>query len=361
MGNKSSKGISKEKMDKRIQIFFEDLNQDLKNTDIYESMISQRNNFQNLENSQFLNNSTLFNSILRDSVRNNDFNISKVSKSSKKSKKIKDSGIKSEKQEEKDKKKAEKYNSKAKVYFSSKKYFKALKYYKKSFKLNPDTKYTNNIARCFLKLKRPDASIEAMSISIFIAPYDFDMYRLAGIFAFNQFKKSLKLEDGYQCEDFFRNAYEIEPNSSNSFNYFLSRKMIYLVKQQKLEKEKKELIDYLNSNKFSSEEINQNFLKETFFSKEIKSPKYLFCCITLDLMKDPIITPFGYSYEKKEFMEWCKTSGHKDPMTNKWFWSKQLLVDNKVLKRYTDKFLRKNPWVFESDTENNDWLTFEFL
>ena len=364
MGNKPAKETKDQKMDRRIKTYFKDLNSDLQSSDMYQSFVSVRDHRHILENSQFLQDSMVFNSLIKDKLEESDFHISGRSIDLEQSEALpppepRPSATDHEKMK-KNEVKAEEYNSKAKKFFKKEKYFKALKFYKKSFKIQQICKYTNNIARCFYKLDRPDASMEAMCISIFISPYNFENYRLAGIFSFHQFKKTRKMEDAYQCQDYLRNAWEIEANEKNNFNYFQVRKMIFLIKQRDLEDEKQELLSYLDSShRFSREECSR-FLKQTYFNRDNKSPKYLFCCITLDLMREPVITPMGYSYEKSKFLEWCQTAGCKDPMTNRLFWSMTRVVENKALKRYSERFIRMHPWAFESDIGNDDWTSYEF-
>lgn len=361
MGTKSSKAISKEKMDRRIKKYFTDLNSDFQSSTLYQSILTNNPKVEQLNNSQFLENSELFNSILKEQFSQRDFLISTKSIRIEESQKLQDSKKPEQKKEAKKLKKAEEYNKRAKKYFQKNKYFKALIYYKKSFKLEQNPKYTTNIARCFLKLERPDASLEAMSISIIISPYDFDGYRLAGIFAFHQFRKSRRLSDSYICLDLFQNAFDIEKSFKNRFNYYLARKMVYLEKQKANQDEKKELLEYMKYSEEESKSADKDFLKQTFYSQKSTPPKFLFCPITLEYIEKPIITPMGNSYEKKEFLEWCRTGDFKDPVSNRVFYSISQLAENKHLKKYASKYIKKYPSIFDSFTGGNDWENYEFL
>jgi tetratricopeptide (TPR) repeat protein len=361
MGGKGSKPISKQKMDRKIKKYFSELETDFQNSTLFHSILQSNRNIEDINNSNFLQNSALFSSIMKNNTSQRDFVLSNESKKLEESEVINEPLNSSTQKKTKSQKKAEKYNNKAMKKFKKQKYFEALKAYLKSFKYEKNSKYTTNIARCFLKLERPDASIRAMRISICISPYDDDLYRLAGIFAFRQFKVSQNIQDCYVSLDFFNNAFEVDPSVKNKHNYFLARKMVFLVKQKDTEDEKKELLNYLDLAGNSEETTNRSLLKPTYYSLKKQPYKFLFCPITLEFIENPVTTPIGNSYEKKEFLEWCENGGCKDPITNRMFYSTTQLAPNHHLKRYAGKFIRKHPWVFDSFTGGDDWRDFNFI
>ena len=60
--------------------------------------------------------------------------------------------------------------------------------------------------------------------------------------------------------------------------------------------------------------------------KEEPIPNEFLCPISLNIMKDPVLTSDGHTYERKQIERWLKTSKSKrSPMTNKKLTSKRLI------------------------------------
>jgi len=75
-------------------------------------------------------------------------------------------------------------------------------------------------------------------------------------------------------------------------------------------------------------------------------PDALYGKISFDIMKDPVITPSGASYEREHIMEHLGRRGHFDPMTLQPLKPQQLIA-NYGLKEMIDDFIEHNPWVLE--------------
>jgi STIP1 family protein 1 len=255
---------------------------------------------------------------------------------------------------------AEKINESAKLLFRKMKYQEAILEYQKAFKFHNNSKYLTNMAKCYLKMNQPLLSVECMLVSVSLSPNDDNLQRLGGIFAFEEFKQRKDMEMMYTCEEFMRNAFEINENHLNTHNYLLSRKIIFLVKQNKNFLEKNELCHYLKSKNILSDQKQNKLLKSTYFDEQLTYPEFLTCSITLEVLRDPVLTPCGYSYERKELEEWCRASGCKDVMTSRPFESLDKLVRNKALAGVIRKFLKNNPWALDTGMEGDEWELFKF-
>lgn len=61
-------------------------------------------------------------------------------------------------------------------------------------------------------------------------------------------------------------------------------------------------------------------------------------------MSDPVITPSGITYDRKDIEEHLQRVGHFDPVTRTNLTSEQL-VPNLALKEVIDTFLLENEWA----------------
>ncbi|KAK2571952.1 E3 ubiquitin-protein ligase CHIP [Acropora cervicornis] len=75
-------------------------------------------------------------------------------------------------------------------------------------------------------------------------------------------------------------------------------------------------------------------------------PDYLCGRISFELMKDPVITPSGITYDRKHIEEHLQRVGHFDPVTRTDLKQEQL-SPNLVMKEVIDAFITDNEWVVE--------------
>ncbi|VDP28904.1 unnamed protein product [Soboliphyme baturini] len=68
--------------------------------------------------------------------------------------------------------------------------------------------------------------------------------------------------------------------------------------------------------------------------------------ISFDIMLDPVITPSGITYDRKDIMEHLQRVGHFDPVTRAPLQSDQL-IPNLALKEAIDHFLKDNEWAID--------------
>lgn len=256
--------------------------------------------------------------------------------------------------------KAEKLNEEAKIKFRQSQYDEAIKLYEEAFRHNNNSKYLVNMAKCYYKQQQTVISVELMNMALKLSPNDDNLQRLAAIFAFEEFKKFEDPKMLYYCEELMRNALDINSTELNLHNYFLVRKIIFLIKENQRFLEKNELIYFFESKNFDGDKIKSNFMKPTYFDSKLSYPEFITCSITLEIIKDPVTTPCGYTYEKKDFEEWCSKVGCKDVMTNRTFDSLDRLAKNKKLYKFIEKYLKKHQWAVDTGQWGDDWKLYQF-
>ncbi|KAM7424837.1 STIP1 y and U box-containing protein 1, partial [Porites harrisoni] len=93
-------------------------------------------------------------------------------------------------------------------------------------------------------------------------------------------------------------------------------------------------------------ELNSLFKQVDERRKKREVPDYLCGQISFELMKDPVITPSGITYDRKHIEEHLQRVGHFDPVTRSDLKQEQL-SPNLVMKEVIDAFIAENEWVVE--------------
>lgn len=75
-------------------------------------------------------------------------------------------------------------------------------------------------------------------------------------------------------------------------------------------------------------------------------PDYLCGKISFDILEDPVITPSGITYERKDIEEHLQRVGHFDPVTRVKL-VKEDLIANFSMKEVIDAFMTDNEWAHE--------------
>ena len=73
-------------------------------------------------------------------------------------------------------------------------------------------------------------------------------------------------------------------------------------------------------------------------------PDYLCGRISFEILKDPVITPYGITYDRKDIQEHLHRVGHFDPVTRETLTADKL-VPNLAMKEVVDAFLLENEWA----------------
>eukprot|EP00042_Codosiga_hollandica_P057737 m.858949 g.858949 ORF g.858949 m.858949 type:complete len:284 (+) comp59665_c0_seq5:933-1784(+) len=89
-------------------------------------------------------------------------------------------------------------------------------------------------------------------------------------------------------------------------------------------------------------------VKEEYQVRNI--PDYVCCKISFEIMKDPVITPSGITYERSVIVEHLRRVGQFDPVSRAPL-TETLLLTNFAIKEVIEEFIKANPWVevFELD------------
>uniref|UniRef100_U5ET79 E3 ubiquitin-protein ligase CHIP n=1 Tax=Corethrella appendiculata TaxID=1370023 RepID=U5ET79_9DIPT len=110
------------------------------------------------------------------------------------------------------------------------------------------------------------------------------------------------------------------------------------VKEKSLEIER-ECDNYTN-------ELNNLFVKIDERRRKREVPDYLCGKISFELLVDPVITPSGMTYERKDIEEHLQRVGHFDPVTRVKLTQDQLIA-NYSMKEVVDAFLQENEWALD--------------
>nr|SVE70588.1 EOG090X0AJZ [Daphnia similis]SVE71214.1 EOG090X0AJZ [Daphnia similis]SVE71846.1 EOG090X0AJZ [Daphnia similis]SVE72472.1 EOG090X0AJZ [Daphnia similis] len=91
-------------------------------------------------------------------------------------------------------------------------------------------------------------------------------------------------------------------------------------------------------------ELNDLFatVDERRMKREV--PDYLCGKISFEIMKDPVITPSGITYDRKDIEEHLQRVGHFDPVTRVKL-TKDQLIPNFSMKEVVDSYLTENEWA----------------
>lgn len=93
-------------------------------------------------------------------------------------------------------------------------------------------------------------------------------------------------------------------------------------------------------------EVNQLFAKLDERRRKREVPDYLCGKISFEIMNEPVITPSGITYDRKDIEEHLQRVGHFDPVTRTPLTQDQL-VPNLAMKEVVDTFVTENPWVLD--------------
>ncbi|GMI73481.1 CARBOXYL TERMINUS OF HSC70-INTERACTING PROTEIN, carboxyl terminus of HSC70-interacting protein [Hibiscus trionum] len=77
-------------------------------------------------------------------------------------------------------------------------------------------------------------------------------------------------------------------------------------------------------------------------------PDYLCCKITLDIFRDPVITPSGVTYERAVILDHLQKVGKFDPITRERLDQSQL-VPNLAIKEAVQAYLDTHGWAYKAD------------
>ncbi|XP_040572382.1 E3 ubiquitin-protein ligase CHIP [Lepeophtheirus salmonis] len=93
-------------------------------------------------------------------------------------------------------------------------------------------------------------------------------------------------------------------------------------------------------------QVNTLFAKVDEKRQKREVPDHLCGKISFEILKEPVITPSGITYDRKDIEEHLQRVGHFDPVTRKKL-SQDQLIPNFAMKEVVDGFLTDNEWALD--------------
>lgn len=90
-------------------------------------------------------------------------------------------------------------------------------------------------------------------------------------------------------------------------------------------------------------ELNSLFAKVDERRTRREVPDYMCGKISFEILKDPVITPSGITYDRRDITEHLERVGHFDPVTRTKL-TQDMLIPNYAMKEVVDDFVAKNEW-----------------
>lgn len=262
-------------------------------------------------------------------------------------------------------------------YFNANKYESAIESYSKAIALNPNvpTYYTNR-ALCYMKCNRWPQAVQDSKAAL-----ERDSGLVKGHFYLGT--SLLELDKLDEAIKHLQSAYELAKKDPGSYyddtissKLRVARKKRFALQEEKRVQEEIDLQTYLNRliledkdrriNKLREDsetydavsddiakveedsdksvaELNSLFAKVDDRRQKRDVPDYLCGKISFEILKDPVITPSGITYDRKDIVEHLERVGHFDPVTRTKL-TQDMLVANYAMKEVVDDFVSKNEW-----------------
>ena len=262
-------------------------------------------------------------------------------------------------------------------YFNANKYESAIESYSKAIALNPNvpTYYTNR-ALCYMKCNRWPQAVQDSKAAL-----ERDNGLVKGHFYLGT--SLLELDKLDEAIKHLQLAFEMAKKDPSSYyddtissKLRVARKKKFALQEEKRVQEEIDLQSYLNRliledkdrkmNKLREEnesydeasgeiakleeqsdksvaELNSLFAKVDERRQTRDVPDYLCGKISFEILKDPVITPSGITYDRKDIVEHLVRVGHFDPVTRTKL-TQDMLVPNYAMKEVVDDFVSSNEW-----------------
>lgn len=262
-------------------------------------------------------------------------------------------------------------------YFNANKYESAIESYSKALALNPNVPtYFTNRALCYMKSNRWAQAVQDSKAAL-----ERDSGLVKGHFYLGS--SLLELDKLDEAIKHLQTAFELAKKDPSSYyddtissKLRMARKKKWTIQEEKRIQEEIELQSYLNrliiedknrrSAKLREEnenydevsgeiatieedsdravaDLNSLFAKVDDRRQKRDVPDYLCGKISFEILKDPVITPSGITYDRKDIVEHLERVGHFDPVTRTKL-TQDMLVPNYAMKEVVDDFVSKNEW-----------------
>ncbi|KAK9057459.1 hypothetical protein SSX86_022294 [Deinandra increscens subsp. villosa] len=136
------------------------------------------------------------------------------------------------------------------------------------------------------------------------------------------------------------------------FKSVSNKKSCELALEEKLVHDLSQKMDGTDEVTYSTSEqlaaLKSVFSKAAEADKPTDVPDYLCCKITLDIFRDPVITPSGLTYERAVILDHLEKVGKFDPITRDSLHPSQL-IPNLAIKEAVGAYLEKHGWAYKMD------------
>lgn len=260
-------------------------------------------------------------------------------------------------------------------FFSARKYEDAISCYSKAIIKSPSTStYFTNRALCYLKLHQWELACQDCRRSL-----DLDASSVKAHFFLGQ--ALLELDSCDEAVKYLQRASDLAKDQKLNFGddiasqLRMARKRRWQQQEEKRLQQENELQIYLNQliirdkdrkvqemkmkgarqmdvdkventhEKYMSE-LNNIFAKNDDKRRKRDVPDYLCGKISFEIMREPVITPSGITYDRRDIEEHLQRVGHFDPVTRTPLTQDQL-IPNLAMKEVVDAFLVENEWALD--------------
>lgn len=274
-------------------------------------------------------------------------------------------------------KSAAEYKENGNQKFQENKFEEAIELYGKAIKLKSDPAYYTNRSLCFIKLKdwtraandckkalevdgrNVKANFFLGKIFYYQGQYEESISMLTRA---HEFAKSQKLNYGDEITAFIRQVrkdkFRIEEEKRINAEIELQSYLNELIEkdvdgrvntllsttENRHDDSITEKIEEIKHDGFiKKEELNSMFAQIDDRRQKRDIPDYLCGKISFELLKDPVVTPSGITYDRADIKEHLSKVGHFDPITRAPLTTDQL-IPNLIMKEVLDEFIVANPW-----------------
>lgn len=272
---------------------------------------------------------------------------------------------------------AEQHKNRGNNFFSDQDYESAIGEYTKAIIKNPNNSvYFTNRAVCYRKLEKWEEVVNDARKAIEIDELSVKGYYFYGL-ALTELKRRLpeaveNLQKGYRLSLSSTKKTDITISDEIRQTLIKAQKLRWQKDRSKMIEEKHELANYLRNlidadrarqlnsatTDVETEDINWHLderlsqvtqvftqLDDLMYGKQ-EVPDCLLDKISFELIQDPVITPNGITYDRREILRHLKSVGEFDPFTREPLKEKDL-IPNLLMKEVIDNFLKDNGWAAE--------------
>merc|ERR1712062_32838 len=236
--------------------------------------------------------------------------------------------------------------------FATRNYDGAIDCYTKAIMKNPSVPhYYTNRALCYLNQKRWPQAITDAKMAL-----ERDQNLVKGHFYLG--KALLEKDNVDEAIKHLQRANDLAREQKLNFGdditiqLRIARKKRWNVQEEKRIQQEIELQTYLNrlilDNRNRSTRIRSitSICQSRRTAKKRDVPDYLCGKISFEILKEPVITPSGITYDRKDIEEHLQRVGHFDPVTRTKLTQDQL-IPNYAMKEVVDSFVLENEWAHD--------------